>query len=545
MTKKISKAIIMVSCITLLSAIILIAGSLNNYFTSIQRANQKEDLALVALGVDEIGLSFLESIETHQYRITWIDAEGVVLFDSEADVDTMENHGSRKEVLLAKEYGTGEDKRTSATLSEETLYSAKMLNDGTIIRISFTQLTIISLVYNMMKTLIIIIIISVILSIFLASRTAKKAVDPINNLDLDNPLHNDVYDEINPLLHRIDKQNKKIQNQIDVLKRQKEEIAFIADNVADGIIMLNKKGNIISCNKVAKKIFDCKVDDYFLNFFRDLDYEVLIEDALKGKDGKRKMKFGNEFYYFAASPILSNDENFAVFLFIHNITEEENALEIRRQFSANVSHELKTPLTSIMGAAELLTTDIVKPEDIKGFAANIQNEAANLLKLVQDIIKISRLDEQSKFEFEDTDLKVITNEVLSKLKAKADKKNIEINTEIINANIKAVPTVLYEMLYNLTDNAINYNKEGGKIFINMIKNNNSIIWQIKDTGVGIEQEQLPRIFERFYRIDKSHSKDTGGTGLGLSIVKNGAVLHKAKLDATSTIGKGTTITLEF
>ena len=545
MTKKISKAILMVSSITLLSAIILVAGSLYNYFTTIQRANQNEDLELVALGVNKMGMEYLENTKASSYRITWIDQDGTVLFDTDADISKMENHGQRKEVLDAHLYGEGEDTRTSATLSEATLYSAKKLSDGTIIRISFTHLTIVSLVYRMMKTLILIIIISSGLALLLASRTAKKAVDPINNLDLDNPLQNDVYDEINPLLHRIDKQNKKIHTQLETLKSQKEEISFITENVAEGIIIFNQLGNVLSCNKIAKKLLSCNEGDYFLNFFRDLEYEELIEAALYGSSTSKRIKIKDEMFLFSASPVTVNSNDCSVFLFIHNVTEDEKAINIRRQFSANVSHELKTPLTSIMGAAELLTTDIVKSEDIKGFAQKIHTEANNLLKLVQDIIKISRLDEQSKFEFEETDLKAVTKEIIAKLEAKAKDKNVSIIPDLAVANINAVPTVVYEMFYNLLDNAINYNVENGKIFINMTRLDNVVVWQIKDTGVGIEEKELPRVFERFYRVDKSHSKDTGGTGLGLSIVKNGAALHNAKLDTTSTIGKGTTINITF
>ncbi len=545
MTKKISKAIIMVSSITLLCAIVLIVGSLYNYFTDIQKENQKSHLDLVYSGVSEFGTAYLNSIESSIYRITWIDEDGVVLFDSKADINTMENHGDREEFLEAIKYGSGESKRTSATLSEETLYSAKKLSDNSVIRVSFTQLTVLSLMYNIIIVIVAIAVISTLLSMFLASRISKKAVEPINILDLDNPLQNDVYDELTPLLHRIDKQNEKISMQIESLKEQKQELSFVTENVVDGIIIFNDKGNVLSCNKMAKRLFSCKEESYYLSFFRDLEYEKLIEEALRGKNGKIKLKIENEVYSFSASSTQSQDNSFSVFLFIHNITEEEKALEIRRQFSANVSHELKTPLTSIMGASELLSNGMVENENVTSFAKNIYVEAERLLKLVQDIIKISRLDEQSNFEFEEVDISNITKDVILQFQEKAKEKDITISVEYCSENVIVVPTILYEMLYNLFDNAIIYNKINGEISIKIDSNSDKVIWEITDSGVGIPNEHLPRIFERFYRVDKSHSKETGGTGLGLSIVKNGANLNNAELDIESTVGVGTKIRLVF
>lgn len=523
----------------------LIVSSLYNYFTDIQRGNQQDDLNLVSVGVSEMGMEYLTTIHTDQYRITWIDEDGTVLFDSRADESSMENHSDREEFIEAMNYGMGESTRVSTTLSEETLYSAKKLSDGTVVRVSFTQLTVLSLLYNVLFIIVLIAAISVVFSIFLASKIAKKMTAPINALNLDDPLQNEIYDEITPLLYRIDRQNKKIESQIEALKEHKQEISFITENVEDGIIILDKEGQVLSCNKVAKDLLSCKEDSFYLNFFRDIDYEKLIENALNGERGKVKIVIGNEVFSFSASPSHLYDSGFSVFVFIHNITEEETSLELRRQFSANVSHELKTPLTSIMGASELLASGIVKSDDVSSFAKNIHNEASRLLRLVQDIIKISRLDEQSKFDFEIVDIAFVTDDVLKHLKNKAEAKGINIMLNKVPANITAVPTILYEMIYNLCDNAIDYNKQDGEIVIDISKTGNDVIWKIQDTGMGISKEHLPRIFERFYRVDKSHSKETGGTGLGLSIVKNGANLHKAILDVNSTVEKGTEITLTF
>ena len=545
MTRKIRRSIIMVSSITLLSAILLIAGSLYGYFTNIQRENSKANLELVATGIGQTGLAYLENLHTNKYRITWIDEDGIVLYDSKADKDAMENHGGREEILKALEYGYGEGARSSATLYEETVYFAKKLHDNTVVRISFTQLTILSLLTNMIPIIIGIAILSFLLSMVLASKTGSKIVVPLNSLNLDKPLQNDSYEEISPLLHRIDKQNEEITSQIETLKRQKKEISFILENVSEGIIIINAKGNVLSCNKVAQNILSCEEDAYFLNYFRDISYEKLVEEALQGKAGTIKLNIKNEMFSFSASPIKTPENIFSVFLFIRNITEEEKSTEIRRQFSANVSHELKTPLTSIMGASELLANGMVQKEDVEKFAKNIYCEAQRLLKLVQDIIKLSRLDEQINFEFKKTDLGNLTNEVLNHLQKKAEDKNITIKTNFISEEINAVPTVLYEMCYNLLDNAINYNKVDGEVLIDMSREDEYLVWQIKDNGIGIPKEHLSRIFERFYRVDKSHSKESGGTGLGLAIVKNGAVLHGAKLELKSELNEGTMVTLKF
>ena len=545
MTKKITRAIILVSVTTLLCAMSLVVGSLYNYFTQIQMENQRDNLDMVAVGLSEGGMAYLENLDADKYRITWIDKEGEILFDSKADIHTMENHGDREEFLEALTNGKGEGKRTSATLSEETLYLAQKMSDETVIRISVTQRTIFSLLVNLLNIFLVIGIGAVILALFLAPKIARKAMEPINTLDLDDPLSEEVYDEITPLLARVDKQNKKIHAQIMRLEEQKAEISFIMENVEDGILMIDEKGQVLSCNKVAKSLLSCKLNEYYLSFFRDKSYEDLIEAALKGQGGKTKIKIGSEYYNFSASPTQLGNHEFSVFLFLHNITEEEKAAELRRQFSANVSHELKTPLTSIMGASELLLSDMVKPEDVQSFAQNIHDEANRLLKLVQDIIKISRLDEQIHFEFETVNLGEITTDVVSQLEAKAKNKNINFMVDVEPAKITGVSTVLYEMIYNLCDNAIDYNKNNGQIKIDIQSENNKVIWKIQDTGVGIDTKYIPHIFERFYCVDKSHSKETGGTGLGLSIVKNGANLHHADIEVESVVDVGTTISIGF
>ncbi len=544
MTKKISKAIVLVSCLTLLCALVFIVGSFYNYSEEIQLQNQQANLDMVAVGVSQNGMEYLNALHADNYRVTWIDSDGTVLFDSQANSQTMENHADREEFKQALLGQTGKATRTSSTLAQETIYMAKMLDDGTVIRTATTQRTIFSLIISMLAILLFIVALAAVISIMLASNIAKKTVAPINSLNLDDPLSNDVYEEINPLLHRIEGQNNEIREKISKIKGQQKELSLITENVADGIVILDDSGIVIMCNKVAKTLLSCEIGNYYLSFFRDIEYEKLIENALLGSAGKVKLQIENEHFVFSASPIKAN-EGYSIFLFIHNITEDEQAHELRRQFSANVSHELKTPLTSIMGASELLKSGMVKKEDVKDFATNIHSEATRLLTLVQDIINLSRLDEQSNFEFVNIDIAAVTNEVVNHLSNKAKSKGISVKFSAKQTNIHAVPTVLYEMIYNLCDNAIVYNKTDGKIFVEILQNDDKIVFSIRDTGVGIDKEHLPRIFERFYRVDKSHSKETGGTGLGLSIVKNGANLHKAQLLVESTLGEGTLVTITF
>lgn len=546
MTEKISKTIIKASIFTLIASIVLIMGVMYEHFTRVQFSQQRNELLFVEQGVEIDGKEYFDNIQLGTSRITWISEDGTVLYDSHADESQMENHAGREEFVEAMEKGFGESQRNSKTLSEVMLYSAIKMEDNSILRISTSQLSVMSLVLAILQPIVIILVLCIILSVILAHRISEKTVEPINNINLQNPLENEVYEELSPLLIKIDKQNKKIAQQIEFLNKKNEEITYVTENVSDAIIVLSQKGIILSANKKAKELLSCNVDSFYLDSFRNLDYQEIVERALVGKNSATTIKIDGRSYRFSASTVnLANDDT-SVFLFISDITDEEINLEMRRQFTANVSHELKTPLSSIMGTAEIMSNGIVKSEDVPHFAGKIYEESSRLLKLIQDIIKISRLDEGIvAYEFAPVVLSNICNQVRSELIAKAEKNNVTIDVFCDNSVIKGYEPVIYEIAYNLCDNAISYNKRGGKVEIYVTGSAENVELSVSDTGIGISKSELLRVFERFYRVDKSHSKESGGTGLGLSIVKHGAILHKAEIIIDSQIDNGTTITIKF
>ncbi len=546
MTEKMIKAITKVLVIALLFTIVLILGVLYEHFTNEQFFQLRNQLQVIEKGVVLDGKDFFDGLNINEYRITWIESDGEVIYDSKASSDTMENHMEREEFKEALESGYGQSSRNSVTLSEKTLYSAKRLPDGSVLRVSTTQLSVISLVMSMLRPIFIIALVALILSVVFARRVSKKAIEPINNINLEDPLSNDVYEELSPLLLRIDKQNQKIKAQMDDLTQKNKEITYVIENVSDGIITLDKNGKVIMSNKKAEEIFSCSEGNYYLDFCRNLDYKFAVEEAFKGNSSTCVINIDNIVYKIYASTTKSENEDISVFLFISDVTDEESAQKMRREFTANVSHELKTPLSTILGSAELIENGIVKPAEIPYFAKKIHEEAARLLNLIQDIIKLSRLDEGNlTSEFVDIELFDICKSVRESLLEKSETREISIDIICDNSKIKGIKPVINEMIYNLCDNAITYNKEKGKVVIEVKTLDDKVSLKVSDTGIGIEKSDIPHIFERFYRVDKSRSKETGGTGLGLSIVKHGAELHKAKISVESEIDKGTTIEIQF
>lgn len=546
MSFKITKSMVAVSIITLVLSMFMIIGVLYEYFSGQQISQQKIELELAAKGVDLSGENYLSSLELNQYRITLIRQDGLVVFDSEADTSEMQNHSNREEFIEAINNGYGESKRYSFTLGENTYYSAKRLSDGNVIRISTVRLSLLSIVLSMLQPMIEILFIAVIICIFISRSLSKKIVKPINNIDFDYPFKNPAYDELSPLLRRIDKQNFKINNQIKKLEHINKEISVVNENTSDGIVVISDIGNIVSANAKAKAILNCNADEYYLDSYRNLSYQKAVEKALKGINTSVVISIENKVYRFNASSIRTDNAKNNVFLFITDITEEEKFQEIRKQFSANVSHELKTPLASIMGMSEIMANGIVKPEDIPEFARKINAESERLLKLIKDIIKLSQMDEGTINEQkQDVCLNDVCKDIILQLSEKAKKLSVSVNFSGDNCSIYGIPSVINEIIYNLCDNAISYNKTGGFVNVSLCKSDNSVILKVADNGIGIAKEDIDRVFERFYRADKSHSKETGGTGLGLSIVKHGAILHNALVSINSELDKGTEITIQF
>ena len=544
MTRKIFRSTVLVAVIVLLCSLGVVMGVLYNHFTGVQIEELKDELSLAVTGTEQYGNAFLENVEADRFRVTWIDTDGTVLFDTQVDQTAMENHADREEIREAMESGSGSAVRTSSTLTEHTYYEAQRLRDGTVLRISASQESAWALMIEMLWPVICIAALAIGLSALLARRMANKIVEPLNRLDLEHPLKNDAYEEISPLLHRIHRQHNQITAQMDQLRRKADEFAQITGSMQEGLVLLSGEGIILSMNPAARELFDAEDDcigKHFLMIDRTSVVRNAVNDALdKGRGHARVNRNGRD-YQFDLSRIESNGTVIGAVVLAFDITERLNAEQMRREFSANVSHELKTPLQGIMGSAELMENGLVKQEDIPRFLGHIRREAARLVNLIEDIIRLSQLDEGVDLPVEEVDMLQLSGDVKGLLDDIAAEKQVSITVSGKGFVVQGVRRMLHEMVYNLCDNAIKYNVPGGSVMIRA--ENNRLI--VSDTGIGIPPEHQTRVFERFYRVDKSHSKASGGTGLGLSIVKHAAAYHKAEIRLESTPGKGTEITVQF
>ena len=544
MTSKIFRSTVLVAVIVLLCSLGVVMGVLYNHFTEVQVEQLKDELSLAVTGTEQFGSAFLEKVEADRFRVTWIDTDGTVLFDTRVDQTLMANHADREEIREALKTGFGSAVRTSSTLTEQTFYEAQRLQDGTVLRISTSQESAWFLMIGMLWPIVFIAVLAICLSALLARRMANKIVEPLNSLDLEQPLKNDVYEEISPLLHRIHRQHNQITAQMEQLRRKTDEFEQITGHMQEGLVLLSGEGTILSINPTAKKLFDAGdhcVGRNFLMIDRSSSMRSAVNDALdKGRGFARSNRNGRE-YQFDLSRIESDGAVIGAVVLAFDITERLNAEQLRREFSANVSHELKTPLQGIIGSAELLESGLAKAEDQPRFLGHIRKEATRLVNLIEDIIRLSQLDEGVALPAENVDMLTLTEEVVTILTPSAEQKNVGITVSGIGFTVMGVRRLLHEIVYNLCDNAIKYNVPGGSVTIQA--ENNRLV--VTDTGIGIPAEHQSRVFERFYRVDKSHSKASGGTGLGLSIVKHAAAYHKAEIALESVPGKGTTITVTF
>lgn len=549
MTKRIFRSICLVALTVFLASFVLIMGVLYEYFSSALQAQLKMQTSLAAQGVTNEGIQYLRTLKVKNYRISWIDSEGNVMFDSSSDTGEMENHLEREEVREALSLGYGESRRYSSTLMERSFYSAQRLDDGTVLRLSISQNSILNILLGMIRPICIIFAMALILSISLAVRVSKKIVKPLNEIDLDNPLSNEGYDELSPFLRRIDSQQKQLRKQKAQLLQKENELNTIIGSMNEGMILLNQTGKIISINPAARKLLDAGTDcigSDMLSLCRNLELQEILEKALKGKQGENIIRLREESYQIDADPITSENRVIGAALFFFNVTEKEKAEQIRREFTANVSHELKTPLHSISGYAELLKNDMVKDEDKIPFAGKIYDEAGRMIRLVEDIISLSHLDEGGDdMQWENIDLYTLAKKAVQSLEPQADAAGVILELSGVPASLNGIPQLLYGVIYNLCDNAIKYNRQDGKVILSVRNEPGLVILSVEDTGIGIAPEHQERIFERFYRVDKSHSKAVGGTGLGLSIVKHAVKIHNAKIQVKSLVGKGTTVIVTF
>ena len=544
MTKKIFHSILLVAGAVLLASLLFIMGCLYEYFGSVEKKQLRDELELASVAVERGGEDYLSSISSERYRLTWIAPDGTVLYDTVTDAESLENHADREEVREALAGGEGESSRYSSTILQKTMYCARRLTDGSVLRISISRATAGVLLIGMVQPILIVVIVALILSAVLARRLSRRIVRPLNELDLEHPLENDAYEELSPLLGRINHQHRQIDEQMRELEQQRMEFSQITGSMREGLVLLDEKERVLSINPAACRLFDADercVGQDFLTLDRSHDIRLAIADAMAQGHGEARAERGGRVWQFDVSRILSGTAAVGAVLLAFDITERETAEQNRREFTANVSHELKTPLQGIIGSAELLENGMVKQEDVPRFVGHIRKEAQRLVTLIGDIIRLSQLDEGDEMPRETVDLLTLSQEAADDLKTAAAEKHIAIAVEGESETIGGVRRLLYEVIYNLCDNAIKYNVEGGSVKVSVGERDGKAFVSVADTGIGIAPEHQSRIFERFYRVDKSHSKASGGTGLGLSIVKHAVQYHHGTVELQSEEGKGTTI----
>ena len=549
MTKKIFKSIMFVCALVLAVGLAAVMGILYSNFDGQMRKELSKEAAYLAYGVEQQGVDYLKNIKDKSARITYIDQDGTVLFDNEADVSEMKNHSDRTEFQKAEKYGAGESSRYSDTLSEKTIYYALRLKDGTVLRVSGTQDSVLTLVENLIFPLCGLLCLMLILSGIMASVISKRIVKPINELDLESPKENQIYEELSPLLSKIHRQNREIQNQLELAKQQQEEFSLITENMQEGLIVIDKYTMILSANSSAWNLFHmdrvCQGESVYC-LDREEEFRHAIEQVLSGEHTELVLKLNGSDIQLIANPVIRDKKTEGAVVLLVNVTEKLERESLRREFSANVSHELKTPLTSISGFAEIMQGGLVKCEDIPQFAGRIYKESQRLLQLVEDVIQISQLDEEkTSYVWEPVDVYQVCKNAFESLKEKAKRLNVHLYICGERMKMEAVRTLLEEAIYNVCDNAIKYNRNDGSVSVFLTQTAQEIQIVVKDTGVGIPKEDQDRVFERFYRVDKSHSKEIGGTGLGLSIVKHAVGALKGSVILRSEEGNGTEITLRF
>lgn len=551
MRKKIFNNMCLLALVTILLSSLLITFVYYGNSDARMKAEVREEARYIRGAVEFSGKDYLETVKNTPNRITLIDTDGTVLFDNQADPAAMENHSDRQEVKQAVTAGAGEATRMSGTLSEKKFYYAIKLENGQILRIASETASVFAAVLSMLPWIIGIAVLVAVITVLFSNFLTKKIVTPINRLDLNHPADNVVYDELSPLLSKINRQNEVIDQQIRSLREKQEEFTSITENMSEGFLVLDKNTDILSYNTSALRLLGADAapaesHESALALNRSAGFRSAVDAALSGSRSEQLVRQGGRCCQVMANPVLREGEVEGAVVVILDITEREERDNLRREFTANVSHELKTPLTSISGFAEIIQNGIVKPEDIPRFAGNIYVESQRLISLVDDILNLSRLDEADvQLEREDFDLAALARDVAGRLKDSAKKNGVVITVIGDKTMINGVKSIVDEMLYNLLDNAVKYNKKNGRVTVTIENDQNGPTLAVTDTGIGIPQSDVDRVFERFYRVDKSHSKEVGGTGLGLSIVKHGAAFHNAKVSLESTEGKGTTVRLAF
>jgi len=548
MTSKILKSILSVAITVLLASLLVVTGVLYQYFASIQHAQLKDQLSLAAGATNTLGQEYLDSLATERYRLTWVAEDGTVLYDSHVDASSMGNHADREEILEAIETGSGSSARRSSTQTEQTLYEAVRLNDGSVLRISVSRATAGMLVLDMVPQIGFIAILVIIFSAWLAKRMAAHVVEPLNQLNLEHPMDNDAYEELSPLLCRIHDQHQEIKQQMQTLRRKQEEFDQITGNMKEALVLLDTTGKIVSINPAGISLLGTDphcIGEDLLTINRSKNIRIALQEVYKTGQASFHSNLNGRDYLFDLSLIDSAGTARGIVLLAFDVTERINAERNRREFTANVSHELKTPLQSIIGSAEIIENGIVKPEDIPRFIGHIHKEASRLVSLIEDIIRLSQLDEGQEMPLEPVSLHALAAEICETLESAGKQKHVSLSVSGDAGMVQGVKRLLFEVIYNLCDNAVKYNREGGSVIVTITKHAYDVSLCVEDTGIGIAPEHQEKVFERFYRVDKSHSKQSGGTGLGLSIVKHAVQYHHGTIKMDSEFGKGTAITITF
>lgn len=548
MFNKIFRSNFITSMVILLLSFCLVFGVLYDYSETQMFSELDSEVDYISYVITNEGISYIDNFDNGNKRITLVSADGMVLADTEADADELDNHADRKEIKDAMRNGSGTSSRYSNTLMQKTLYYAKKLDDGTILRVSTTQSSVVLSLLGLLQPLIFIVILALAISLFLSHRVSKSIIKPINSLDLENPAENETYEELTPLLKKMSVQKKTIDRQIKEAKQKQEEFKLITENMSEGLLVIDRDSNVLSYNQAAVRLLEISdvKSGSVLIFNRSRGFRSVVEKALSGERAVSNISHDENTYNLIANPVYENNKIIGAVIVIIDITESVRREQLRQEFTSNVSHELKTPLTSISGFAEMMKSGGMPEKTVVDFSTSIYDEAQRLITLVSDIMKISELEEGAvSLEKENVDLYELSTDIVKRLTPVANKRNISLNVIGDTAYICGTKKILDEMIYNLCDNAIKYNKENGTVDVIINTTNSKVNLTVRDTGIGIPVQEQSRVFERFYRVDKSHSKLVGGTGLGLAIVKHGAAYHNAEISLESTEGKGTSVTISL
>ncbi|MGM9551492.1 MAG: sensor histidine kinase [Clostridia bacterium] len=548
MNKKIFFSSFLASLMVLLISFTLVVGVLYEHFETQIFKELESEAGYISHALEKEGISYIESYKNDDKRITVVSPDGVVLSDNLADESTLDNHSDRKEIKEALQTGSGTSYRYSDTLMRKTLYYAVKMENGNILRVSTTQSSVVVILLGLLQPFLFIVALAIVISAIFSQRVSKVIIKPLNELDLENPSSNETYEELTPILHKLSAQKKTIDKQIKDANKRQEEFKLITENMSEGLIVIDTQYNVIFYNQAAIRLLeiDNTQIESVLAFNRTKGFREAVEKALNGNRAENSIAHEDSTYNLIANPVYEDERIIGAVIVILDVTESVKREQLRREFTSNISHELKTPLTSISGFAEIMKTGNTPCETVVDFSSSIYDEAQRLINLVSDIIKISELDENAvQFTDEKIDIFEVSKEVVKRLESVAKKQSVKINVIGDSAYVSGVRKIIDEIVYNLCDNAIKYNKENGIVDVIVNTTEEKVNLTVRDTGIGIPKNEQNRVFERFYRVDKSHSKQLGGTGLGLAIVKHAALYHNAQISLESTEGVGTSVTVSF